>query len=66
MSLTREQARRMRRLSPTNWTPAQARVMGRKGGQHRSAAKCINLRLGPAAAVAARAEYRRLIAERDR
>ncbi len=56
-----------RPLWPANhWTSQQARAMGRRGGltgDHPN--KLANLRLGPAAAAAARVEYMRLKRARE-
>ncbi len=71
---TAEQARAMsekaRAAAPSwprnRWTPEQAREAGRRGGlrgDHPN--KLANLLLGPAAAVAARAEYMRLKRARE-
>jgi hypothetical protein len=52
---------------PNHWTPAQAREMGSRGGlkgEHPN--RLANLKLGPAAAVAARAEYMRLKRAREK
>jgi hypothetical protein len=62
-----ERARALAPSWPRNrWTPEQARVFGSRGGlrgDHPN--KLANLRLGPAAAVAARVEYMRLKRERE-